>query len=68
IRALQKIDLNILEVAEIFESRQIIDTDTGLRHPIRITINNADEVEFPNKVYEFERIMVFLLTQEILPV
>ncbi len=65
---LGKIDLDIIEVAEFFESRQIFDTVTGLRYPTRITINKAEEVVFPQRVFHFDRIMEYLIVERsILP-
>lgn len=68
ILALQKTDLDIIEVAEFFESRQVFDTVTGLRHPTIIAINRAEDVEFPQRVFQFVRIMEYLVVEKkILP-
>jgi len=68
ILALQRIDLDIIEVAELFESQQVFDTATGLRHPTRITMNRTEEVEFPDEVYRFARTLEYLvLKKNILP-
>jgi hypothetical protein len=68
ILALQRIDLDIIEVAEFFESRQVFDIVTGQRHPTRITMNRTEEVEFPQKVFQFDRILEYLVMKKnILP-
>ncbi len=68
ILALQRIDLDIIEVAELFESQQVFDTTTGLRHPTMITMNRTEEVEFPSEVFRFARTLEYLvLKKNILP-
>ena len=62
--ALQKVYLNILEVTEFFESRQVFDMDTGIRHPTKITINKAEAVKFPRRVYKYERMMWYLIEKK----
>jgi hypothetical protein len=66
--ALRRIDLDIIEVAEFFESQQVFDTATGLRHPTMITMNRTEEVEFPSEVFNFTRTLEYLvLKKNILP-
>lgn len=68
ILALGMIDLDIIEVAELFESQQVFDTATGLRHTTRITMNRTEEVEFPDEVFRFTRTREYLvLKKNILP-
>jgi len=40
----------IYDIALLFECRQIIDTDTGLRHPTQVAINKLDEVDLPEEL------------------
>jgi len=61
ILTLRRIDLDIIEVAELFESQQVFDTATGLRHPTRITMNRTEEVEFPSEVFRFTRTLEYLV-------
>lgn len=64
--ALQSIDVNIFEVAQFFECEQFIDTETGLRHPVKIAINNAKHVNFPKAVFQYNRIAIYLKERGIL--
>ena len=69
ISEIQRIDLDIIEVAEFFESRQVFDTITGQRHPTRITMNRTEEVEFPIEIFRFARTLEYLvLKKNILPI
>ena len=68
ILALRKIDLDIIEVAELFESQQVFDTATRLRHPTKLTMNRVEDVEFPSEVFRFARTLEYLvLKKNILP-
>ena len=64
--SLQEIDVHIFEVTEFFECAQVINRVTGLRHPVKITINKADEVEFPEEIHQYDRISRFLAERAIL--
>ncbi|MBD3405671.1 MAG: hypothetical protein GF411_06015 [Candidatus Lokiarchaeota archaeon] len=59
-RTLQEIDLTIIEVAEIFESMQFIDTSSHRMYSTQVVINNADLVIFPKNILSFSRTCQYL--------
>jgi len=62
---LQDIDVNIIEIAQFFESKQFIDTTTGLKHPLRFAINNLKQVIFPDDVFRYSEIAGYLEEKDI---
>lgn len=57
---LQNIDMNVIELAQFFESEQFIDTTTGLKHPLKFVINKLNQVNFPKDVLQYDRIATYL--------
>jgi hypothetical protein len=57
------IDLNIYEVAQVFEMKQFLDMSTDTRHPTRIAVNRIRSVNIPNTILEYERISGWLLSR-----
>jgi hypothetical protein len=57
---LQNLDLTIFEVAQFFECEQFVDTETGLRHPLKFTVNRAEKISYPSEVFNYTRIASFL--------
>jgi hypothetical protein len=57
---LQSIDVDIIEISQFIESKQFIDTKTGLRHPLGFVINNLNQVNFPEDVFQYGRIASYL--------
>ncbi|MHA3964574.1 MAG: hypothetical protein AM325_013660, partial [Candidatus Thorarchaeota archaeon SMTZ1-45] len=62
---LQNIDVNIIEIAQFFESKQFIDTTTRLRHPLRFVITNLKQVSFPEDVFRYSEIATYLEEKDI---
>lgn len=52
--------LTVFDVALLFECEQIVDVDTGKRHPTRIVVNKTDEVSFPKEIHRYQRITSYL--------
>jgi hypothetical protein len=52
--------MTILDVALLFECEQIFDVDTGLRHPTRIAVSKSTMVQFPESVFDYQRIGEYL--------
>jgi hypothetical protein len=57
--------MTILDVALLFECKQIIDVDTGLRHPTRIAVSKSTMVQFPESVFDYQRIGEYLARKEL---
>jgi hypothetical protein len=47
-------------VAQFFECEQFVDTETGLRHPLKFAINKAEKISYPSEVFCYTRIASFL--------
>ena len=52
--------LTIFDVALLFECRQIVDLETGKRHPATVVVNGFSNVEFPEHIWGFHRITKYL--------
>ena len=52
--------MNVVELAQFFESEQFIDTTTGLKHTLRFVINKLDQVNFPEDVLQYDRMATYL--------
>ncbi|MHA2265006.1 MAG: hypothetical protein ACXAEN_21645 [Candidatus Thorarchaeota archaeon] len=52
---LQKVKVNIFEMARLFECKQIINMWTRSRHPTKVAISRVCEVEILADVFLFKR-------------
>lgn len=57
---LSSIDLNIVEVAQIFEMKKLVDMTTGLRHPTVVAVNNLSRVQLSDEARAFPRMAAWL--------
>jgi len=58
--ALQRINLDIIEVAQFFEGDQFIDMATQIRYPLEFTINKLKNATFVHDVFRYHRIKAIL--------
>ncbi|MHA2177179.1 MAG: hypothetical protein ACXAAK_02410 [Candidatus Thorarchaeota archaeon] len=65
LRSMEYVYCTVYDIALIFECKQLIDTDTGLRHPTAIAINKLDEVDLPDELSGRSRIGEYLITRGI---
>jgi hypothetical protein len=60
LKSIEKLMMNIEDVALLFECEQIFDVDTGLRHSTKVAINDFKSIIFPIDVFHYPRIGSFL--------
>ncbi|TFG06107.1 hypothetical protein EU538_10775 [Candidatus Thorarchaeota archaeon] len=63
--ALSRIDVNIVEVAQIFEMKQLVDMTTGVRHPTVVAVNNLGRVQLSDEVRIFPRMAAWLASGDM---
>lgn len=60
--------MTVQNIGLLFECRQVIETDTGLRHTTTISFNKLSEVDLPHEVRERGQIKEFLVLKKFLDV
>lgn len=63
--ALSRLDLNIVEVAQIFEMKQLVDMTSGVRHPTVVAVNNLSRVQLSDEARTFPRMAAWLASGDM---
>ena len=66
LRSMEQEYCTIQDIASVFECTQIVDIDTGLRHPTRIAINNLEKITIPIEITHHGRIGEYLTLRGVL--